>query len=116
MSPPTKNAYGSFFSRESREGVAATSAEVDPIDALGAIAGVDSSLLGSFEAQASAAVDAAAAAEYPSPPPAPLPPPPDAPLVLVEEDESGAVCRLRGAVVAAFATAAIFSALPGFRV
>ena len=26
MSPPTKNAYGSFFSRESREGVAATSA------------------------------------------------------------------------------------------
>ena len=82
---------------------------MDPIEALGAIAGVDSSLLGSFEAQASAAVDAAAAAEYPSPPPAPLPPPPDAPLVLVEEDESGAVRRLRGAVVAAFATAAIFS-------
>ena len=98
------------------EGVTATSAEVDPIEALGAIAGVDSSLLGSFEAQASAAVDtasaavdAAAAAEYPPPPPAPLPPPPDAPLVLVEEDESGAVRRLRGAVVAAFATAAIVS-------
>ena len=93
------------------EGVAATSAEVDPIEALGAIAGVDSSLVASFEAEAAAAAEAAEAAEAaaasPPSPPASPPPPPGAPLVLVEDDVSGARRRPRGIgiVAAAFLAA-----------
>jgi hypothetical protein len=91
------------------EGVAATTTETDPAEALRAVPGVDATLVESFAADAADAAAASSAAEVaasasppPSPPespppplvPPPSPPPPPPPL-LVAEDESPAT-RLGG--------------------
>jgi hypothetical protein len=91
------------------EGVAATTTETDPAEALRAIPGVDSTLVESFAADAADAAAASSAAEVaasasppPSPPespppplvPPPSPPPPPPPL-LVADYESPAT-RLGG--------------------
>ena len=78
---------------------------MDPIEALGAIEGVDPGLLAAFEATAEVAVDAVAAA-VPSPPPPPTPP-----VVLVPDDESGAMGRTRGALAAVLVAVATASHL-----
>jgi hypothetical protein len=87
------------------EGVAATETETDPVEALRAVPGVDSTLVESFAADAADAAAASSAAEVaasasppPSPPvspppplvPPPSPPPPPPPL-LVADYESSAI-------------------------
>ena len=108
------------------EGIAATTTETDPMEALRAIPGMDATLVESFATDAAAAAEATAAANQavmrtppPSPPP-PSPPPPSSPSplprlpVLVAEDYSPAR-RLGGAsrgttvsVIGAVLTAAVF--------
>jgi hypothetical protein len=108
------------------EGIAATTTETDPMEALRAIPGMDATLVESFATDAAAAAEATSAANQavmrtppPSPPP-PSPPPPSSPSplprlpVLVAEDYSPAR-RLGGAsrgttvsVIGAVLTAAVF--------
>jgi hypothetical protein len=72
------------------EGISATATEVDPIDELATISGVDATLLAAFESDAAVAASFAASTSPPPPPglatpPAPAPPVPPPPKVLVED-------------------------------
>ena len=113
MSPATVDETTLAAALESlaAEGVTATPTEIDPIEELGAISGIDASSLESFAVDAAVAAEATAAASEAETtwiPPPTTPPPPEPsisppPPVLIEDDSSARRATVNALVLCAIA-------------